>query len=156
FLVGLDTSKLSTNTDRTVAVQNAIEVLRKRVDRLGVAEPFLQAAGADTITIQLPGLSQAEMEDAETTIQKSAFLEFRIVHPESDELLSRGIVEPGYEVLKESRGHGREKEVHPYLVKRGAERGLTGKYIKRAGFTRNVMTSEPEINFEMDAEGAKM
>jgi SecD/SecF fusion protein len=148
FLVGLDTSKLSTNTDRTLAVQNAVEVLRKRVDRLGVAEPLLQPAGPDTITIQLPGLSQAEMEEAEKTIQRSAFLEFRMVHPDSDELLEKGIVEPGYEVLKQqvnSRTGG--KEVRPYLVKRGAERGLTGKHIKRAGVSRQPVTNEPEINF---------
>ena len=157
FLVGLDTSKLSTNTDRTVAVQNAIEVLRKRVDRLGVAEPLLQPAGPDTITIQLPGLSQAEMEEAEKTIQRSAFLEFRMVHPDSDELLEKGIVEPGYEVLKQqvnSRTSG--KEVRAYLVKRGAERGLTGKHIKRAGVSRQPVTNEPEINFEFDTEGAKL
>src|SRR6266498_8723 len=157
FLVGLDTTKLSTNADRTVVVANAVEVLRKRVDRLGVAEPLLQPAGPDRILIQLPGLSQAEMDAARAIIEKPAFLEFRMVHPESAELLAKGLIEPGYEVLKQevqTRNGG--KELVSYLVKRGAERGLTGKYLKYAMVTRQPITNEPEINFEMDGEGAKI
>ncbi|HYV32625.1 MAG TPA: protein translocase subunit SecD, partial [Candidatus Binatia bacterium] len=158
FLVELDTSKLSTNTQRRVALANAVEVLRKRVDRLGVAEPLLQPlANEDRILIQLPGLSEAAKEEAIRTLQRAAFLEFRMVHPESAELLAKGLIEPGYEVLREERkGRNGAKEVIPYLVKRGAERGLTGKYLKRAMVTRHPVTNEPEINFEMDSEGAKI
>ena len=101
FLVGLDTTALSTNSDRTVVMENAVGVLRKRVDRLGVAEPLLQPAGQDRILIQLPGLTQSDMENAKRSIEKVAFLEFRMVHPDSDQLLAQGIVEPGYEVLKQ-------------------------------------------------------
>jgi SecD/SecF fusion protein len=157
FLVGMDTSKLSTNTDRGTALANAVEVLRKRVDNLGVAEPLLQPAGEDRILIQLPGLSQAEMESAKITLEKAAFLEFRMVHPESDQLLAQGIVEPGYEVLKEViKGKNGEQTIRPYLVRRGAERGLTGKYLKRAMVSRDPVTNEPEIHFEMDSEGGKL
>jgi len=133
-----------------------LEVLRKRVDRLGVAEPLLQPAGPDRITIQLPDFPQAEMEEAKATIERSAFLEFRMVHPESAELLSQNIVEPGYEILKMEVKHNGTKEVMPYLVKRETERGLTGKYLKRASVSRQPVTNEPEINFEMDSEGAKI
>jgi SecD/SecF fusion protein len=157
FLVGLDTSRLGTNTDRGTALENAIEVLRKRVDRLGVAEPLLQPAGEDRLMIQLPGLTEDVKEEAIRTLERAAFLEFRMVHPESAELLSQGIVEPGYEVLREeTKGKGGTKEVTAYLVKRGAERGLTGKYLTRAMVTRHPVTNEPEINFEMDSEGAKL
>ena len=157
FLVGLDTTKLSTNVDRGQAIENALEVLRRRVDRLGVAEPLLQVAGPDRIMIQLPGLSQAEMDEARRTVERSAFLEFRMVHPDSAELLSQGIVEPGYEVLtmpiKDREGG---KVLMKYLVKRGAERGLTGKYVTRAMVIRHHVTNEPEISFEMNSEGGKM
>jgi SecD/SecF fusion protein len=157
FLVGLDTTQLSTNTDRTMAIEKAVEVLRKRVDRLGVAEPLLQVSGPDRIMIQLPGLGQAEMDEARRIIEKTAYLEFRIVHPESRELLAQNMVEPGYEVLKEeSKDDEGNKIVIPYLVKRGAERGLNGTYVKRANFIRNHVTNEPEISFEMNADGAKI
>jgi SecD/SecF fusion protein len=157
FLVGMDTSSLSTNTERSVALGNAVEVLRKRVDKLGVAEPLLQPAGEDRILIQLPGISQAEMDSAKAIIEKAAFLEFRIVHPESDQLMAQGIVEPGYEVLREEvKARDGSTQLVPYLVKRGAERGLTGKHLKRAYVTREQLTNKPEIGFEMDAEGEKL
>jgi SecD/SecF fusion protein len=157
FLVGMDTRNLSTNTERSVALGNAVEVLRKRVDKLGVAEPLLQPAGEDRILIQLPGISQAEMDSAKTIIEKAAYLEFRMVHPESDQLMAQGIVEPGYEVLREEvKGRDGSKQMVPYLVKRGAERGLTGKHLKRAYVTREQLTNKPEIGFEMDSEGEKL
>jgi SecD/SecF fusion protein len=157
FLVGMDTSNLSTNTERSVALANAVEVLRKRVDKLGVAEPLLQPAGEDRILIQLPGLSQSEMDSAKTIIEKAAFLEFRIVHPESDLLMAQGIIEPGYEVLREEiKGRDGSTQIASYLVKRGAERGLTGKHLKRAYVTREQLTNKPEIGFEMTAEGTDL
>ena len=157
FLVGLDTSNLSTNAERSVVLANAVEVLRKRVDKLGVAEPLLQPSGEDRILIQLPGLSQSEMDSARRTVEKAAFLEFRMVHPESMELLAQGIVEPGYEVLREEvKGRDGSKQIMGYLVKKGPERGLTGKFLTRANVARNPLTNEPEIQFEMDSEGAKL
>ncbi len=162
FLVEMDTSKLDTNkVSRTegkdMALANAVEVLRKRVDKLGVAEPLIQPAGKDRILIQLPGLSESEKESAKRQIEKAAFLEFRMVHPNSDELIRDGIIEPGYELLKQER---KEKEggkvLVPYLVKKGPERGFTGKYIKRAMVTRHPVSNEPEIDFELDSEGGKL
>ena len=157
FLVGMDTSKISTNAEKSVVLANAVEVLRKRVDKLGVAEPLLQPAGEDRILIQLPGLSQSDMDAARKTVEKAAFLEFRMVHPESMELLAQGIVEPGYEVLRqESKGRDGSKQVMAYLVKKGAERGLNGGYLTRAMVSRNPVTNEPEIQFEMNSDGAKL
>ena len=46
-----------------------MEVLRKRVDKFGVAEPIIQPAGENRILIQLPGLSEAEKESAKNQIQ---------------------------------------------------------------------------------------
>jgi len=155
FLVGMDVTALSTNVDRSTALVNAAEVLRKRVDLLGVAEPLIQPSGADRILIQLPGLTQAEIDGAKSLIEKAAFLEFRMVHPDSDELLATGIIEPGYEVLtEESKDRDGNKTIRRFLVKKGAERGLTGKYLKSASVSRHPLTNEPEINFELDSEGA--
>src|SRR5437899_8871242 len=85
------------------ALSQAVEVLRKRVDKLGVAEPLIQPAGNNRILIQLPGLSEADKDTARRQIKKAAFLEFRMVHPNSVELLAEGIIEPGYEILREQR-----------------------------------------------------
>jgi preprotein translocase subunit SecD len=56
FLVKMDTSSLTNENDLDAALSQAVEVLRKRVDRFGVAEPLIQPAGENSILIQLPGL----------------------------------------------------------------------------------------------------
>src|SRR5438105_13980854 len=97
FLMEMNTNKLSQATQKETALSDAVEVLRKRVDKLGVAEPLIQPAGNNQILVQLPGLSEALKDDARRHIQKAAFLEFRMVHPNSDELVAQTIIEPGYE-----------------------------------------------------------
>ena len=171
FLVGVDYSRAAnaTNAEATgtnsmntamaderknVMLSQAVEVLRKRVDRFGVSEPVIQPQGEDRILIQLPGLSEADKESARANIQKAAYLEFRMVHEDSDKLLKEGLPVPGYEVLKEKRvdADGRQ-QISAYLVKKKPERGLTGKYIKSAAMGRNNV-GQPEINFSLTSEGA--
>lgn len=163
FLVEMDTTKLldTNNVDRAAekqsALENAVEILRKRVDKLGVAEPILQPVGAQSILIQLPGLTEADKDEAIKTISQAAFLEFRMVHPNSDELLAQGIMEPGYEVLRqEIKNQDGSKGLAAYLVGKKAERNLTGKYVTKAMVTRHPMSNEPEITFEMNSEGARI
>ena len=74
FLVEMDTNHLVSIETRTNklsgmpetvtnaipisgALSQAIEVLRKRVDQFGVAEPVIQPEGNNRISVQLPGLS---------------------------------------------------------------------------------------------------
>jgi SecD/SecF fusion protein len=160
FLVGVDTSQVggtnAANVDKSQILEQAIEVLRKRVDRFGVAEPILQPQGENRILIQLPGLSEADINNARETIEKAAFLEFRLVHPESEQLLQQGLGAPGYEKLFEKRTDAKTGQEYavPWLVKRGSERGLTGKYVDRATVSRNPLSNTPEILLRFDAEGA--
>lgn len=152
FLVKMDTSALTNTSDASSALSQAVEVLRKRVDRFGVAEPVIQPAGANTILIQLPGLSGADQETARNTIQKAAFLEFRLVSPTSDEDIRDGVIPPGHEVLRQKRTDpaGRET-IETVVVKKKAE--MTGSSIKSAMVTRGNL-GEPEINFTLNSEGA--
>lgn len=41
---------------REYAVQQNINILRNRVNQLGVAEPVVQRRGADRIVVELPGI----------------------------------------------------------------------------------------------------
>jgi len=162
FLVSMDTNRLANVADKAHALEQAVEVLRKRVDRFGVAEPILQPQGENRILIQLPGLSDADKESAKNTIKKAAFLEFRLVHPESDELVRQGIIEPGYELLREKR-RKRDRTGEPdsqiervYLVKKGPEKGLTGKYVERSGVFADPVTGMPKISLRFNSEGASL
>jgi SecD/SecF fusion protein len=171
FLVEMDTNALFSgeNTNSAMpaseitgqALSQAVEVLRKRVDRFGVAEPVIQAAGGNRILIQLPGLSEADKAVAMETLQKAAYLEFRMVHDRSAEIvdLQTGrILEPvpvGYQVLKLVEQTGDNKTTVEYLVvKKKAENGLAGDIVKNAMVGYGNL-GEPQIEFEMTTDGAK-
>ena len=166
FLVGVDTSKAITDTNltgiavtetRQRALDQAVEVLRKRVDKFGVAEPLIQPAGENRILIQLPGLSEVEKDSAKAQIQRAAFLEFRLVHPESSQLLSQGLNAPGYEkLLVRSKRANAVETFTPYLVKKRSEKGLTGKYVERAGVSRDPVSNRPNISLSFNSEGARL
>ncbi len=173
FLVEMDTNRLNsveittrtnaqgdvitvTNvvpTDISGALNQAVEVFRKRVDALGVAEPVIQPEGNNRILIQLPGLSEEVIEDARKRIQKVAFLEFRLVHPQSRQLIESGSMSaPGYELLSEVRtAPDGSKQIQRYLVKRRPE--LVGG-IKRAGLSRDNF-GRPEILFTLESDAAE-
>jgi len=67
-----DTNAVVSQADTASAISQAVEVLRKRVDEFGVAEPVIQPAGANQILIQLPGLSEADKESASANIRKKS------------------------------------------------------------------------------------
>ncbi len=157
FLVGLDYSKMEATSDKKSLVNQAIEVLRKRVDKFGVAEPMLVAEGEDRIVIQMPGLNQAERDAVRETLTRPAFLEFRMVHPDSDRMVRDGLMAPGHEILVQKRkGQDGREYLDKVLVKTKAERGLTGKYIERAGVIRDPVSNRPQITFKFNSEGGNI
>lgn len=166
FLVSLDTNHLAETANSTNAtvqsqerqrlVTQAAEVLRRRVDTLGVAEPVIQPVGEDHIMIQLPGLSQAGQDEAAKNIKKAAVLEFHLVHPHSDELIKQGIIEPGYVVMSMK---GKDRNGNPYvtalLVQKKLANGLTGKNITSARPNLDPASGTPIVEFAFDSTGAE-
>ncbi|MBL9135238.1 MAG: protein translocase subunit SecD [Verrucomicrobiales bacterium] len=158
FVVQMQTNELKRSEDIERALDQAVEILRRRVDKYGVAEPSIQKTGGDRIEIQMPGLTESEKDAVKRQIERAAFLEFRMVHPESDRMLADGLVPYGYEILTEvrrDRKSGREQSI-PMLVKKKPERGLTGKFITSAFPEPDPVTGEPKIAFEFNDEGAKI
>jgi len=170
FLVGVDLEHKSSQTDtngvplvsesdidKVAVLEQAIEVLRKRVDQFGVAEPLIQPSGENRILIQLPGLSEEDIVTMRSTIERAAFLEFRLVHPESARYVEQGLVPPGHVrmLLRHTDREGREQISH-VIVKRNTEKGLTGKYVSRAMVIRDPISNKPTISLRFDSEGARM
>jgi protein-export membrane protein SecD len=62
---------------RSGAVDRAIQVIRNRVDGLGVAEPVIQKQGDDRIIVDLPGYTDPER--AVELIGQTAVLEFKLL-----------------------------------------------------------------------------
>ena len=60
-------------------VNRSLEIIRNRVDKLGVAEPTITKQGTDQISVELPGVKN--LETAKTIIGKTAELELYDLQP---------------------------------------------------------------------------
>ena len=154
FLVAMDTNKLE-NTAAGGALAQAVEVLRRRVDTIGVAEPDIRPLGANKIMIQLPGLSEADQAKAKKLVTEAAFLEFALVHENSDRLIADELTPDGYKkyayTSKDAQG---DKFTRDVLVEIENEYGLKGEHITSAYPSRDPLTQSPMILFGFNSEGA--
>ncbi|MGD9896075.1 MAG: protein translocase subunit SecD [Candidatus Methylacidiphilaceae bacterium] len=139
------------------ALQQATAVIRKRVDKFGLSEPIIQPVGRNRISVQIPGLAEAEKSAARQQLSKVAKLEFKLVHPQAGQLLAevqagQGRIPPDYEVLSFAPEEGRATGLRQILVKRRAEMG--GKYVRRAfrGFDE---VGRPTVVIEFSDEGSR-
>jgi SecD/SecF fusion protein len=70
-------------------IQQAISILEKRLNPNGEKDLLLAPQGENRILIQMPGVTEAEVKNVRTQIEKVAKLEFRMVHPNSDSEISQ-------------------------------------------------------------------
>ena len=77
MVMELEVDKLDSKTPLKDAMQQAIEIIRNRIDQFGVAEPLIVQQGARWIVVQLPGVTDSQ--HAKDLVGKTAMLEFRMV-----------------------------------------------------------------------------
>lgn len=102
FVLQVDTTDLSADMLRD-AQSRAIEVIRNRIDAMGVAEPVIYGEPGNRIIVEIPGLKTEDRDRAVKNIQSAAYLEFRMVHPDNerliDELFDKGLAPDGYRIV---------------------------------------------------------
>jgi SecD/SecF fusion protein len=135
--------------------QQAVEVIRRRVDQFGVSEPVITSQGSDRILVQIPGLDTAKIDEARAQLQRVAKLEFKLVDPKSSTLVpeiesGQTFTPPGYEILDGVKS-GKAGQPEKYLVKKKAE--LTGAQVTRAQARFEQRGYEVDLSF--NAEGGK-
>ncbi|MCB0365913.1 MAG: protein translocase subunit SecD [Bdellovibrionales bacterium] len=89
-------------------IDQAIEVIRNRIDEFGVAEPSISAQGDNRILVQLPGIKDAQR--AKELINRTARLDFRIVNTEVEpeklgQMISEAETAGNYALGKENMGY---------------------------------------------------
>ena len=70
------------------AMDEAIGVLRKRLDTLGTREISIQPEGTDRIKIQIPGLQGDEVRQTEKLLSQVALLQFQLIPENEEEILN--------------------------------------------------------------------
>ncbi len=66
-----------------------IQVVRRRIDGMGMNEPVIQGMKDHRLLVQLPGIDEETRKAAKRSLQSAAFLEFRLTHPRNDELVAK-------------------------------------------------------------------
>ncbi len=115
--------------------EQAVEVIRGRVDKMGTGEPIISPVGEDQILVQIPGLSTSELENVRQQLQRVAKLEFKLVHPQSDQLIQQvdggqTIVPPGYRLEAEEFERDGKKLTQRLLIRSRAD--ITGDKVAAA------------------------
>ncbi len=156
---GRFTLRMSAQQVRTLgdlAVRQAVETIRNRVDQFGVAEPTIARQGENRILIQLPGIQDPER--AKALIGKTALLEFKLVDDAvSPEAALAGQLPPDDEIVYQRVTDPRTKTERrtPFVVKRRTL--LTGAELNRA-----EVTSDPnsvgnwQVAIEFNSVGARL
>ncbi|WP_249693779.1 protein translocase subunit SecD [Stappia sp. WLB 29] len=123
------------------AIDQSLEIVRQRVDQVGVAEPTIQRVGADRILVQLPGLNDPTR--LRELLGSTAQMSFHMVAD-----VVPGTRPPaGVSLLPEEKT-GRTVAVEDRVA-------LGGDHLTdaRAGFDQR--TNEPIVSFRFDTSGAR-
>jgi SecD/SecF fusion protein len=155
FLIRL----IKTEKDITQAMlEQAVEVIRKRVDYFGGGEPVITPVGKDRILVQIPGLDPAKIDEARQQLSRVAKLEFRMVYPDNGKMLDdidkgQQIIPPDYrvEVYKHAAEGNEKAHEERLLVKKKADLG--GNHVRQSAAYYGNEGWTVQLGF--DGEGAK-
>ncbi len=135
---------------RSAAVQQSIEIVRRRIDETGVRDPTIQRQGADRIIVQLPGVKDPER--IKRLIGKTAKLSFRLVDlTMSPDQAAAGRPPPGSVVLPSDSEMGPDGQPVKFLVRKRVM--VSGEMLIDAQPT--VQDGQPVVSFRFDSVGGK-
>jgi len=139
-------------------LDQAVEVIRKRVDYFGGGEPVITPVGNDRILVQIPGLDTAKIQEAREQLSRVAKLEFRLVYPDSGEKLKlidagQDVIPPDYriEVYKPHAEENEKPREERLLIKKKADLGGNRVSESHAYYGNEGWT----VQLKFDSEGAK-
>lgn len=132
---------LSGNKDQNVsdAMNGVRDVIERRVNAFGVAEPLVQIEGNDRLVVELAGIS--DVNQAIQLIGETPFLEFKEQRTQAET-----------QAILEAQAKGQRLGEDPYF----SSTALTGKNLDKATLIFDQTTSIPQVALDLDTEGAKL
>jgi preprotein translocase subunit SecD len=133
---------------KSAALQQSIEIVRRRIDETGVREPTIQRQGGSRILVQLPGVDDPERVKA--LLGQTAKMVFRLVDmtTSASEAMA-GRVPPGSELLEAALVEAGDPKA--YLIKKRVM--VSGEHLIDAQAT--FQDGQPVVSFRFDTSGAK-
>ena len=139
FILGMGEREIGQQRD--LATRGAVEKIRNRIDKFGVAEATITRQGDDRILIQLPGVQDPDR--AKSLIGQTGLLEFKLLDERTSvEDALAGRLPEGSELLYQRRVNreGKEEQKIPHVV------------IKRTLLTGNELT-DASVQADPNAPG---
>ena len=134
---------------RASAVEQSIEIVRRRIDALGTKEPTVQREGDDRILVQVPGVDNPE--HVKDILKQTAKMTFQLVDVNaSPEDARNGKLPPG-DVLLPSDTTRNGQPTQFYVVRRRVM--VSGETLVDAQPT--FQNNEPVVSFKFDSTGAR-
>lgn len=127
---------LSKSENKADAMQGVRDVIERRVNYFGVAEPLVQISGQDRLIVELAGIS--DVSQAIKLIGETPFLEFKETKADT-------------QVILDAQQNGQRLTEDPLQ-----STGLNGKHLKRATVVFDQQTYQPQVSLELNDEGAKL
>ena len=129
------------------AVEQSLEVVRRRIDELGTREPTIQRQGESRILVQVPG--ERDPERVKRLLGKTARLTFHMVDLETSIQEARAGRLPPDAMLVPAANPDEGPDF--YVLKRRVE--LSGEHLVDAQVS--FQNGQPVVSFRFDSVGAK-
>ncbi|MFP3029409.1 MAG: protein translocase subunit SecD [Arsenophonus sp.] len=124
------------------AVSQNINIIRNRINQLGVSEPLVQRYGADRIVVELPGIQDTAL--AKEILAATATLEFRLVNVDIDNSAIQRSHIPSDSEIKYTRD-GEHVVLYKDII-------LTGDHITDSMSDLDEI-GRPQVNIGLDSVG---
>ena len=135
------------NVTASRAVDQSIEIIRKRIDQLGTKEPTILKQGLNRIVVEVPG--ESDPERLKSVIGKTAKLTFQMVDDSVTPAdLASGHVPPGSAVFASDDNYSKS-----YVLKKRAV--VSGEDLIDAQGSFEPQTGAPVISFRFNGKGAR-
>lgn len=131
---------------RQLAIEQALETIRNRVDEFGVSEPTIQRTSANGILVQLPGVQDPER--AKKLIGRTAQLQFRLVASDPQAAATETLSGTEIDTIT-----GRPTAM-TYKVERGVI--MAGDVISDARHRPGEFGESPYVAITLDSRGARI
>jgi protein-export membrane protein SecD len=149
-VIDAQVTQVSLNQLARQAVNQSIEVIRRRVDPSGVGEISIQPEGGERIVVQAPG--ESDPNALRRRIGRTALMTFHLLREDAN-------------VAEAAQGRVPAGAIFvPFAASAGQEGGLvlerrprlTGKDLTNAQAGFDQLYNRPVVNFEFDGRGAKI
>jgi len=127
-------------------VRRSIEIVRRRIDEFGTAEPTIQQQGSDRILVQMPGVDDPAR--VKKLIGKTAKLTFHLVHRDNGKHTSHQTLPSGTRRLKSQDAREGSILIHRRVL-------LNGERLIDARLAFDRESQKPMVDFRFDNLGGR-